>query len=117
DAPVAVESPAATPVEKIELTVGEGQDAGQVWNDYFAANTPDPAAVRQAVRDRMRSHQFSEVVAIIQGALRNQQTQPWMYEALAIALQADNRPAEEVERTLLSAADFAQSPDELMRLA
>ncbi len=113
----AAPAPAAEPVAKIDLVVQDGQDAGKVWNDYFAANTPDPAAVRAVVRDRMHERKFAEVTAIVQGALRNQQTQPWMYEALAIALQAEKRPADEIERTLLSAADFAQGPDELMRLA
>lgn len=115
-APVEAKPEASQPAA-IELPIAEGQNAAAVWNEYLAKNTPDPAAIRQTVRERMRAHQFDEVIAIIEGALRNQQTQPWMYEALALAMQAENKPAVEIERALLSAADFAQGPDELMRLA
>lgn len=117
EAPVAPVVEAQEPAVAIELPIGEGQDAAAIWNDYLAKNTPDPSAIRQTIRERMRAHQFGEVIAIVQGALRNQQTQPWMYEVLALAMQAEERPAAEIERALLSAADFAQGPGELTRLA
>jgi hypothetical protein len=112
-----VQAEAVQPAVAIELPIAEGQDAAVVWNEYLAKNTADPAAIRQTVRERMQARNFDEVIAIIQGALRNQQTQPWMYEALALAMQAEKKPAAEIERALLSAADFAQGPGELMRLA
>jgi hypothetical protein len=40
-----------------------------------------------------------------------------MYEALALALEADGRPRDEVERALLSTAEFTSSPTELLALA
>ncbi|NBW97909.1 MAG: hypothetical protein EBR28_14595, partial [Planctomycetia bacterium] len=43
--------------------------------------------------------------------------EPWMYEALAVALDAAGRPRADVERALLSAADFAASPTDLLALA
>ena len=42
------------------------------------------------------------MIAVIQGALRNRQGQPWMYEAMDLAMQAAGRPAEERERVLLT---------------
>ncbi|MBL6714527.1 MAG: hypothetical protein ISQ07_14245, partial [Pirellulales bacterium] len=42
---------------------------------------------------------------------------PWMYESLAVSLEAAGRPASEVERALLSAADFASSTTHLFSLA
>ncbi len=114
-APAPAES--ATPAKAIDLKIAAGQDAAEVWNAYLAKHTADPAAIRQTIRAKMRAHQFDEVIAVIQAALRNQQTQPWMYEALALAMQAEAKPAVEIERALLSAADFAQGPSELMHLA
>ena len=40
-----------------------------------------------------------------------------MYEALAVAMEADGQPREEVERALLSTAEFAASPSDLLALA
>jgi len=86
------------------------------YESFFAAhqNPPvDPAVVRQAVRDLMNDKKFTQVSALIEAALRNHQPQPWMYEALGLAMQADGRPMEEIERVILSALDFAQSPAEM----
>jgi len=96
--------------ELISITTPEGYQA------FFAAhqNPPVPqAAVRQAVRDLMQEKKFAQISALIEAALRNHQPQPWMYEALGLAMQADGRPIEEVERVILSALDFAQSPVEM----
>src|ERR1700751_48196 len=65
----------------------------------------------------MKGHKFDHVIACIYAALRNQQGQPWMYEAPGLAMRADQRTPEEVERVLLSALDFASNPLEVMYLA
>ena len=54
---------------------------------------------------------------MIQAALRHGQPQPWMYESLGIAMELDGRSKTEIERAVMSAADFASSPDELMYIA
>jgi hypothetical protein len=58
-----------------------------------------------------------EVIVLIQSALRNGQPQPWMYESLGIAMELDGRSKAEIERAVMSAADFSTSPDELMYIA
>ena len=40
-----------------------------------------------------------------------------MYESLGIAMELDGRSKTEIERVVMSAADFATSPDELMYIA
>ena len=40
----------------------------------------------------------------------------WMYEVLGLAMQAAHRPAEEIERAVMSAVDFASSTLDLMYL-
>jgi tetratricopeptide (TPR) repeat protein len=94
----------------LAITTPEGYQA------FFAAHQDppvSPAVVRQVVRELMEANKFSQVAALIEAALRNHQPQPWMYEALGLALQADGRPLEEIERVVLSALDFAQSPLEM----
>jgi hypothetical protein len=127
----AAEQPAAAPrqqarrrgekIEPIRIEFKEGDDVDAVWNDYFAARTdekaPSEASVRETVRYLMKGHKFDHVIACIYAALRNQQGQPWMYEALGLAMQADQRTPDEVERVLLSALDFATNPLEVMYLA
>jgi hypothetical protein len=60
---------------------------------------------------------FKRAADLISAAIACGHAEPWMYESLAIALEASGEPRSEVERALLSAADFATSPAELMQLA
>ena len=98
----------------IQLEIGEGEDAVAAWDKYFAGNQPSEKAVRDAVRRLMKERKFDQIVALIQSALRHEQAQPWMYEALALAMQAAGQPAEEIERALMSAVDFAGGAVDLM---
>jgi hypothetical protein len=60
---------------------------------------------------------FGDVSALIQAALRHGQYQPWMHQALGLALQAQGAPPEEVERALMSAVDLSKSADDVMYTA
>lgn len=48
----------------------------------------------------------ADVILVIEAAILNGQTQTWMYEVLAGAMQAAGRPKADVERVLLSGVDF-----------
>jgi von Willebrand factor type A domain len=87
------------------------------WDRYFSGAQRDPAAVRQTVRELMGKHQVDQVMALIQAALRNGQPQSWMYESLGIAMELAGKSKSEIERAVMSAADFSTSPDELMYIA
>ncbi len=104
-------------VEKIELEIPSGTSPAEAWDKYFASNEPSEAAVRAAVRSLMQSRKYEQVIAAIEGALRHNQMQTWMYEALVLAMQASERPQEEIERAVLSAVDLAESPFDLMMIA
>ena len=54
-----------------------------------------------------RRGKFDRAAELLSAAIACGRAQPWMYEALALALEASGRPREEVERALLSAAKFA----------
>ena len=62
----------------------------------------------------MNQHKFDHVIALIGAALRHRQGQPWMYEALALALDAAGRPKAEIERAVMSAVDFVDNTADLM---
>jgi tetratricopeptide (TPR) repeat protein len=87
------------------------------WDRYFQDPKCDPAAVRQTVRELMGKHQLDQVVVLIEAALRNGQPQSWMYESLGIALELSGKSKQQIERAVMSAADFSTSPDELMYIA
>ncbi|HVX12135.1 MAG TPA: VWA domain-containing protein [Pirellulales bacterium] len=107
--------------EPIRIEIKEGEDIDAAWNNYFAAHTedkaPGEAVVRETVAQLMNARKFDHAIACMYAALRNQQGLPWMYESLSIAMQADQRTPEEIERVLLSVLDFASNPLEVMYLA
>ena len=93
----------------------------EAWDRYLA-NHKDcpPESLRLTVRYLGNSkliNKYDLIVALIRGSLRHQPSQPWMYEALALALWAEGGPKEEMERAIMSAAEFARNTTDLMFLA
>jgi hypothetical protein len=80
--------------------------AEEIWATYFAQHQPSPRAVAREVDRLHREKQPLHVIALIEAAVINGQSQPWMYEVLAISLEIAGRPQEEIERVVLSFADF-----------
>ena len=60
---------------------------------------------------------FDRAAELISAAINCGQGEPWMYEALGVAMEAAGKPRGEVERALMSSADFATSPADLLALA
>jgi hypothetical protein len=75
------------------------------------------ARVRRTSGDLMQEKKFREVADLILAALRNGHVDLWMYDGLGLALQAANAPAEEIERALLSAVDFADNENDILYVA
>lgn len=113
DSPGASSTSPAQAAASIEV---EHANPEQAWNKFFATEQREPTQVRAAVRELMKLGRYADVVTLIEAALRHGQPQPWMYEALAIAMQLEGRPKADLERALLSAADFSSTPDELLFL-
>mgnify|MGYP003875329741 CR=1 FL=1 len=120
------------------LQPAAGQSLAEAWDAYFAAQQsqlarledPAPALkqllarVRQTVRELMDEKKYDEIAALIPAALRHGQMEPWMYEALALALRAkalghplSEQEQELLERALLSAVDFAKDDDQAILIA
>ena len=107
----------AKAAEPVRIDCAEGDDPEVKWNDLFSAQKLPTDGVRQAVRELAKANKFDHVIALINAALRNKQGQPWMYEALGLAMQADHRDSLEIERVLMSAIDFTDNPLDVMYIA
>ncbi len=96
-----------------------------MWADYLTKHAnafekqPEAAdsAVRETARQLMNAGKFNEVVGMVRAALRTGHPQPWMYEVMALAMQAGGNSSAEIERALMSAVDFGESSEELMYVA
>ena len=75
------------------------------------------AQLRVSAADLGRQGRFDKAADLIAAAIAAGHAEPWMYESLALAMEAAGRPRADVERVLLSSADFASGPADLMMLA
>jgi len=88
----------------LDLTAGTPDE---IWNDYFSKRSPDPRRVREIVLKLHDAKKHEHVIACIGAALVNDQSQPWMYEVLALSMEIAGRPREDVERAVYSAVDLS----------
>lgn len=110
-------SPVLTTADQVIAgSVSASQSVEELWNACFAQGVVPAKDVREAVRRLVAAQKFEHVTAVIQAALRHNQPQPWMYEGLALALEAQGGSQEEIERALMSAADFATDPMDFLVL-
>jgi len=75
------------------------------------------ARLRASAAELGEQKDFRRAADLLSAAIACGLAEPWMYESLAVALEASGAPRADVERALLSAADFATSTTELMQLA
>ncbi|MGL4942495.1 MAG: VWA domain-containing protein [Thermoguttaceae bacterium] len=118
-------------------------DPETAWENYFAQiESSDESVVEQSrllvqdtVRKLLRTAKTGlekgqdaakrdaglqanrNIIAIIESALRHQQMQLWMYEALATSLYVADAPQEEIARAIFSAADLCNDPLNLVLIA
>ncbi len=107
-----VSAPSGKKPQAIELA--ENGDIQVAWSNYFSETFADPADVRATARKLMKQEKPDEVVSMIQGAIQNDQFQPWMHEALVLAMQVAGRPQPEIERALMSAIDLSSDDEDVL---
>ena len=97
-----------------------------IWRKIFSIGFPSSISLllmqkalklQEAEREEQAKEVVGEVVAMLQAALRHGHVQPWMYEALSIALKVQGAPQAEMERVLMSAVDFSQDIESMMYIA
>lgn len=91
---------------KIPTIPAEGPPE-QVWDDYFRKHVCEATAICDVVLRLHKAGKTDHVIACIEAALVNGQSQPWMYTVLALEMEQAGRPRDEVERVLLSNVDFS----------
>ncbi|MEM8679778.1 MAG: hypothetical protein AAGF97_10540, partial [Planctomycetota bacterium] len=115
-----------TPVTQdvIDITPAAGQTAREAWQSFFAQQRELPvedrvpaATLRSTVRQRMNAKQFDDVSLIVETALANGITEPWMFEVLGLALQAGNADPAQIERALMSGIDFSDNLSQMLSVA
>ena len=123
-------------LNKLQVTAENGESLDAAWDRYFASKINldgeeklnHDQQVRYTVQLHMlqahRLHQadkseeakalVDESIAIMLAAIRNEQSQFWMYEGLGLAMQANHAPIEDVERALMSAVDYSNDEESLL---
>lgn len=83
----------------------------------FSKNRVSDEAVRRTVLRLTTLGEHEHVIHLIQAALINGQSQPWMYEVLADSMTFAGRPKSEVQRVVLSLTDFGTANLESMMIS
>ncbi len=81
----------------------------RIWGEYFSSNRPSQAAVRALVQKLHDAGEHEHAIQAIQAALIHGQSQPWMYEVLALSMEIAERPREDVQRVVMSLTDFGNA--------
>ena len=108
---------AKTSTRPKRISLAENVDPAQGWSQYFAGTFANSADVRETVRQLIEEENSNEAVSLIQGAIQHEQLQPWMYEAMVLAMQIADRPKVEIERALMSTVDLSDDPNDAMYAA
>lgn len=77
----------------------------ELWKQYFSTKQ-EGTQVRRMIQKLQRDKHFDHIIVALEEALRAGQSEPWMYEVLALSMQIEGHPEQEVERILLSMTDF-----------
>lgn len=87
------------------------------WSEYFSNTHANPADVRATARLLMKQNKPEEVIALVQGAIKHNQSGSWMYEALVLSMQIAQWPQSDIERALMSTVDLSDSLDDAVIVA
>lgn len=94
-----------------EVRMPEPTDAEALtaWNNFFQQKRPRPKVLRDWVLKLHNEKKHKQVIACLQAALIQGQAQPWMYEVLAMSMEIDGRPKDDIERVVSSLSDFGSA--------
>jgi tetratricopeptide (TPR) repeat protein len=95
---------AKIPLPRLDGSAGPPE---KLWRDYFSQHQPASSAIAELILHLQADKKYDHVIAAIEAALLTGQSQPWMYDVLALTMQLTGRPKADVERALMSRLDFA----------
>ncbi|MDB5345990.1 MAG: hypothetical protein JWP89_4367 [Schlesneria sp.] len=89
------------------------------WRQRFESNNVTAITIEVVVADLVKSKQYEELVACLEQAIISGEfIEPWMHEALALAMESAGRPKTDIERVLMSSQDLIDADVEsTMKLA
>ncbi len=107
--------------KKIVAEAKKAENVREYWEQFFAQGQVTAEQIEQIVTrlvDEMKAKKpvQEHIIAVVESAILEDMVRPWMYEVLAIALYSNNAPAPEVERAILSAAEFCDNPLDLLNV-
>ncbi len=110
---------------RVQVDIAPIRRKEATWDAFFAARkelSPRRRAylgkeIHATVKQLVEKKQFGQIEELILAALRHGHLQPWMYEALALAMRAEHRSPQDIERAMMSLADLANSPQQMMKTA
>jgi hypothetical protein len=82
-----------------------GPTTPETWAKLFEGKGPNAELVRQLVGELAADKRHAEVISLLEQAILAGQSQPWMYEVLALTMELAGRPRAQIERVLLSSRD------------
>ncbi len=96
-----------------------GAERAKHWRNLFESGKVDEVKIDEFVAELVKSKQYEELIACLEQAIISGKiVQPWMHEALALAMQSAGRPKSEIERVYMSSQDLISGDtDSLMQLA
>ncbi|MFO1094130.1 MAG: hypothetical protein U0992_12585 [Planctomycetaceae bacterium] len=97
---------AAEPVKWPDWKQGKPDE---IWPAYFQEHRPPPVRVQGLIIQMHTAGAHEHVISAIESALINGQSQPWMYEVLALSMELAGRPRAQIERVVLSLNDFGSA--------
>lgn len=105
--PDSVEKPASEAATTSRQAAGP--DPFERWFQYFKENRPTSENVRRTVSQLLERKQYEQIVAFLKAALANGQSEPWMYDILAMSMRLADYPQDVIERVLISRVDLSPS--------
>jgi tetratricopeptide (TPR) repeat protein len=99
--------PAVAKNPEAQQPKGPPPDPRKVWQDALVQGVTDPGLIIATADFLVQAGKFNHAAEFLKANLRQGiVTRPWVFEALAIALQAGGGTPEEVERAQVSALDL-----------
>ena len=92
--------------QEVQASRETAAERAKRWRDRFATDAMSPESVRQLVSELIASRQHEEVIALLEQAIIHAKIQPWMYDILALSMEAAGRPKSQIERVMLSSQDL-----------
>jgi len=88
-----------------------------VWEQFFSAHKPHPVELHKPFREIFQANDHEGALAFLEAAIRHGQGRTWMYEVLPLEMRLAKRPNEDIERAMLSRADFRTIDQSSMMLS